>query len=98
MLGVVLVVRPLGSSGGGTRPCSPPAFLSCPRYGGQTQEGSVNTMDASAAVPAATLDRWLREEAEERAPPVCLLIFSASLRAWLVLLWKEPQTTGQQVV
>jgi len=98
MLGAVLVVRPMGSSRGGTRPSSSPAFLSCPFFSVQTQEGGVDTMDASAAVPAATLDRWLLEEALAALPPVCLLILSASHRAWLILLWKKPQAAGQQVV
>jgi hypothetical protein len=55
-------------------------------------------MDASAAVPSASLDRWLLEEALAAPSPVCLLILLASDRAWLILLWKEPQATGQQVV
>jgi hypothetical protein len=55
-------------------------------------------MDASAAVPAAALDCWLLEEALATPPPVCLLILSASDRAWLILLWKEPQAAGQQGV
>jgi hypothetical protein len=55
-------------------------------------------MDASAAVPAATLDRWMLKEALAALPPVCLLILSASHRAWLILLWKEPQAAGQQGV
>ncbi len=65
LLGAVLVVRPMGSSGGGTRPCSSPAFLSCPWYGGQKQEGGgVDTMDAMVVIPAAALDRWLLEKAK----------------------------------
>jgi len=55
-------------------------------------------MDAMAAVPSAALDLWLLEEALATPPPVCLLILSASDRAWLILLWKEPQAAGQQVV
>ncbi len=98
MLGAVLAVRPMGSSGGRTRPSSSPVFLSCPWYGVQTQEGGVDTMDASAAAPSASLDRWLLEEALAIPPPVCLLIRSASHRAWLIHLWKEPQAAGQQVV
>jgi hypothetical protein len=85
MIGAVLVVRPL---------CTCPAH----GYGAQTQEGGVDTMDASAAVPSAALDRWLPEEALATPPPVCLLILSASDRAWLIRLWKEPQAAGQQVV
>jgi len=53
-------------------------------------------MDASAAVPSAALDLWLLEEALATPPPVCLLILLASDRAWLILLWKEPQAAGQQ--
>ena len=83
---------------GGARPSSSPVYLSCPWYGTQTQEGGVNTMDASAAFPAATLHLWLLEEALAALPPVCLLILSASHRAWLILLWKKPQAAGQQVV
>ena len=98
MIGAVLVVRPSGSYGGGTRPSSSPVYLSCPWYGAQTQEGGVDTMYASAPFPAASLDRWLLEEALAALPPVCLLIRSASDRAWLILLWKEPQAAGQQVV
>ncbi len=70
MLGVVLVVRSMGSPGGGTRPSTSPVYLSSPWYGAQTQEGGVDTMDASAAVPAAALDRWLLEEALATPPPV----------------------------
>ena len=55
-------------------------------------------MDASAAVPAAALDRWLLEEALAALSPVCLLIRSVSDRAWLILLWKEPQAAEQQEV
>ncbi len=55
-------------------------------------------MDASAAVPSAALDLWLLEEALATPPPVCLLILLASDRAWLILLRKEPQAAGQQVV
>ncbi len=55
-------------------------------------------MDAMAAVPSAALDLWLLEEALATPPPVCLLILLASDRAWLILLWKEPQAAGQQVV
>ncbi len=86
----------MGSSRGRTRPCPFPAFLSCPCESGQKQEGGVNTMDTSAAVPAAALDRWLLEETLAILPPACLLIRSASLRAWLILLWQEPQAAGQQ--
>src|SRR6266699_3836357 len=49
-------------------------------------------------LPAAFLDRWLLEEAFAAPPPVCLPIRSTSDRAWLILLWKEPQAAGQQVV
>ncbi len=83
---------------GGARPSSSPVYLSCPWYGTQTQEGGVDTMDASAAVPAAALDRWLLEEALAALSPVCLLIRSVSDRAWLILLWKEPQAAEQQEV
>ena len=55
-------------------------------------------MDAMAAVPSAALDLWLLEEVLAALPPVCLLILSASDRAWLILLWKEPQAAGQQGV
>jgi hypothetical protein len=85
MIGAVLVVRPL---------CTCPAH----GYGAQTQEGGVDTMYAMAVVPAAALDRWLLEEALAALSPVCLLIRSAPDRAWLILLWKEPQAAGQQIV
>jgi hypothetical protein len=55
-------------------------------------------MDVSAAVPAAALHLWLLEEALATPPPVCLLILSASDRAWLIMRWKEPQAAGQQGV
>jgi uncharacterized membrane protein len=62
------------------------------------QEGGVDKMDASAAVPVADLDLWLLEEALAAPTPVCLLILSVSDRAWLILHWKELQAAGQQVV
>jgi len=70
----------------GTRPSSSPVYLSCPWESGQTQEDGVDTMDASAAVPTAALDRWLLEEALATLSPVCLLIRSASERAWNILV------------
>jgi hypothetical protein len=91
-------VRPSGSYGAGLDLPRPPAFLSCPWYGVQMQEGGVDTMYSLALFPSASLDLWLLEEALSDLPPVCLLIRSASHRAWLILLWKETQTDGQQVV
>jgi len=61
------------------------------------QEGGVTTMDASAAVPAATLDRYLLEEVLAAPPPACLLIFLASTAHSSSYSGRSPRSAGNRL-